>query len=100
MGSTVMGSGERPKVYEIRIEGHLDDHWSGRLGGMRITREADGTTTLAGPVTDQAHLYGVLGGLRDIGATLLSLTTRAGDDVPAGEVLWPVLPDGHGENVR
>jgi hypothetical protein len=60
-------------AYDIRVEGHLDDHWSDRLGGLAVTRNADGTTTLTGRLADQAQLYGVLSGLRDIGATLLSL---------------------------
>jgi hypothetical protein len=62
-----------PTAYDIRVEGHLDDHWSDRLGGLALTRNADGTTTLTGRLADQAQLYGVLSGLRDIGATLLSL---------------------------
>ncbi len=62
-----------PATYAIRVAGHLDDHWSTRFGGLTITRNGDGTTTLAGPVADQAHLHGVLAGLRDIGATLLDL---------------------------
>lgn len=71
-------------TYEIRVEGHLDDHWSGRLGGLAITRSPDGTTMLTGRLADQAQLYGVLSGLRDIGAALLGLrvltTTREGED--------------------
>jgi hypothetical protein len=62
-----------PTSYEIRVGGHLDDHWSSVLGGLTVTRCGDGTTTLTGPVTDQAQLHGVLNVLRDIGATLLSL---------------------------
>ncbi|KRF01533.1 hypothetical protein ASG88_08735 [Nocardioides sp. Soil777] len=68
-------------TYAIRVAGHLDDHWSGRLGGLAITRRADGTTVLTGCLVDQAQLYGVLSGLRDIGATLISL--EVGDEVPA-----------------
>ena len=67
--------------YEIRVQGHLDDHWSGRLGGLDISRRADGTTVLTGCLVDQAQLYGVLSGLRDIGATLISV--EVGDEVPA-----------------
>jgi hypothetical protein len=67
-----------PAAYEIRVAGHLDDHWSDRLGGLAVTRHADGTTTLAGCLADQAQLYGVLSGLRDIGATLLALEVDAG----------------------
>lgn len=73
-----------PAAYEIRVEGHLDDHWSERLGGLAVVRGADGTTTLTGCLADQAQLYGVLAGLRDIGATLLGVRVltraREGED--------------------
>ncbi|MBZ2195492.1 hypothetical protein [Occultella gossypii] len=62
-----------PSTYRLRVEGHLDDHWSGLLGNLAITRHGDGTSTLTGPVADQAHLHAVLASLRDIGATILSL---------------------------
>lgn len=62
-----------PACYIVRVNGHLDAHWSARLGGLTITREADGTSTLSGPIRDQAQLHGVLAGLRDIGATLVEL---------------------------
>ena len=29
---------EAPASYRIRVQGHLDDSWSDRLGGMVITR--------------------------------------------------------------
>lgn len=62
-------------AYEIRVAGHLDDHWSAMLGDLTLTRRDDGSTTLTGPVADQAQLHGVLARLRDLGATLLSLRT-------------------------
>ncbi|MCY4726840.1 hypothetical protein NYO98_11180 [Nocardioides sp. STR2] len=65
-------------AYAIRVEGHLDDHWSDRLGGLAVTRHDDGTTTLSGRLADQSQLYGVLSGLRDLGATLLSLEVSPG----------------------
>ena len=64
-----------PVTYAIRVSGHLDDHWSASLTGLSISRTVDGTTTISGPVADQAQLYGVLAVLRDIGATLLDLHT-------------------------
>ena len=69
-----------PTTYDIRVEGHLDDHWAEWLGGLALTRNADGTTTLTGRLADQAQLYGVLAGLRDIGAALLSVES----DGPTG----------------
>jgi GTPase len=73
-----------PRTYAIRVDGHLDDHWSTWFGGLTITRNSDGTTTLAGPVADQAQLHGVLAGLRDIGAILLSFrdTELTGETEP------------------
>jgi RimJ/RimL family protein N-acetyltransferase len=62
-------------TYAIRVGGHLDDHWSGRLADLSITRSDDGTTCLAGQVADQAQLHGVLAALRDIGATILDIRT-------------------------
>ena len=60
-------------TYEFRVQGHLDDHWSAWLGELTITRHHDGTSTLTGPVADQAQLHSLLARLRDIGATLLSV---------------------------
>jgi len=69
-------------AYEVTVAGHLDDHWSQRLAGLRVVRGGDGTTVLAGPLADQAQLHGVLSGLRDIGAVLLSVRT-VGAEGPA-----------------
>ena len=38
-----------------------------------MTHEDDGTTTLAGPVADQAQLHGLLAKIRDLGVTLVSV---------------------------
>ena len=63
-------------TYELRVGGHLDDHWSAWLGDLRLVRRDDGTTVLTGPVTDQAQLHGVLAAVRDLGVPLLSLQAR------------------------
>jgi RimJ/RimL family protein N-acetyltransferase len=63
-------------TYAIRVEGHLDDHWSAWLGGLDMTRGDDGATTVIVEVADQAQLHGVLAGLRDIGAVISELHTR------------------------
>jgi hypothetical protein len=64
-----------PAQYELRIDGHLDEHWSAWFGGLILIREDDGTTTLRGAVTDQAELHGLLTKLRDLGMTLISLAS-------------------------
>ena len=65
---------QAPLRYELRIEGHLDQHWSSWFDGFAITLSDDGTTTLRGVVTDQAELHGLLTKVRDLGVTLFSLT--------------------------
>jgi len=67
-------------VYSLRVAGHLDDHWFEQLCGLPVTRHSDGTSTLSGPVADQAQLHGVLAALRDIGATLLDVRAVAAAD--------------------
>jgi hypothetical protein len=60
-------------TYTIRVQGHLDDHWSARLAELALIRNEDGTTTLTGVLADQAQLHGVLARLRDINAVLLDV---------------------------
>jgi RimJ/RimL family protein N-acetyltransferase len=64
-----------PTTYAIRVDGHLDDHWSAWLGELDMTRDDDGTTTVTVSIADQAQLHGVLAGLRDIGAVITELRT-------------------------
>lgn len=62
---------DQPKIYHIRIKGHLDDEWSDWFEGLTLTREEDGITLLSGPVVDGAALYGLLKKVRDLGVPLL-----------------------------
>ena len=62
-----------PGRYEIRLKGHLDARWADRFEGLSFTHASDGTTILAGPVVDQAALYGLLRHVRDLGLPLLSV---------------------------
>ena len=43
-------------VYCLRVRGHLSTAWIDWFDGLTITAEADGTTTLIGPVADQPAL--------------------------------------------
>jgi hypothetical protein len=70
-----------PTGYVLRVGGHLDPHWSARLGGLTLTHADDGTTTLTGAVADQAELHGILNRIRDLGVTLISVTPL--DPTPA-----------------
>jgi len=53
--------------YELRVRGHLDHRWSEWFGDVTLTHESDGTTTLCGPVVDQAALHSLLIKVRDLG---------------------------------
>jgi hypothetical protein len=60
-------------IYQIRLKGHLDHHWSDWLNNLTLTHHEDGTTMLSGPIPDQAALYGLLIKMRDMDLTLLSV---------------------------
>ncbi len=60
-------------IYQIRLKGHLDHHWSGWLNDLTLTHHKDGITMLVGPIPDQAALYGLLIKMRDLGVSLISI---------------------------
>lgn len=60
-------------MYEIRLQGQLDQQWSDWFEGFTLYNESDGTTTLTGPATDQAALHGLLRRVWDLGATVISV---------------------------
>ena len=63
----------QPKIYQIRIKGHLSPEWTDWFEGLTITLEPDGETLLTGPVVDQTALHGLLRKVRDLGMPLLSV---------------------------
>jgi hypothetical protein len=66
-------SAEPPAHYEIRVNGVLDSWWSDWFEGLRISSDEGGQTIIAGPLVDQAALYGLLTKVRDLGLPLLSV---------------------------
>jgi RimJ/RimL family protein N-acetyltransferase len=89
-----MTTATAPTTYELRVAGHLDDHWSAILGDLALSRCDDGTTTLSGQVVDQAQLHGILTRVRDLGAPLLGLRTvddDGGADAASGQAARPAL---------
>jgi len=60
-------------IYQIRINGHLDDQWSDWFENATITLEENGDTLLTLPVVDQTALHGLLKKVRDLGMPLLSV---------------------------
>jgi hypothetical protein len=71
--------------YTLRFDGLLDERWGHWFDSMRLTHNADGTTTLRGRVSDQAALYGLLARARDLGLTLLALERDASETTTAEE---------------
>ena len=68
---------ETSALYEIRVQGSLDSHWSDRLSDAEIRVECtpDGVpvTVITSQFVDQAALAGALGLLYDLGFPLLSV---------------------------
>jgi hypothetical protein len=63
-----------PATYRIKVQGYLDDSWSDRLAGMRITTSSQGDlATLVGRLRDQAELSGVLNALYELHLPILSV---------------------------
>jgi len=56
----------------IRVQGHLDDHWSEWLDGLAFAHTEQDETVITGIVKDQAALYGLIAKLRDLGVNLLA----------------------------
>jgi len=80
------------KVYQIRVQGELDNRRLDWFEGMTmgLERESGDTliTTLTGPVADQARLRGILTKLWDLNLKLISVTC---DEYIGDENRGPIL---------
>ena len=63
-----------PEIYEIRVEGHLQDRWAEWFECMQLAREDDGTTTIYGQLPDQSALHGILRRISNMNLKLISVT--------------------------
>ena len=61
-------------IYEIRVQGRLDQRWSMWFDGLTISYEGDDITVLHGVVADEAALHGILIKVRDLALPLLAVS--------------------------
>ncbi len=64
-----------PEYYEIKVRGHLDQHWSDWFAGLKLTYLEGNVSALSGTLPDQAALHGLLERIRDLNLTLISVTS-------------------------
>jgi hypothetical protein len=68
---------DQTAIYQIKVQGRLDERWAQWFDGMSIAFEQaeDGSTltVLTGSVVDQAALYGLINRMRDLGLPLISV---------------------------
>jgi hypothetical protein len=76
------------RIYRLVVEGELDDEMDG-LEAFTLTAAA-GTTTLTGPVRDQAELHGIVQRLTSLDVRLLEITAIDEAGRPVG-IAEPIL---------
>jgi hypothetical protein len=100
---------ERPPSYRIEVLGHLPAGLAAEFADFTI--QPGPHTTLSGPVTDPAALYGLIARLESLGLTLLSVHPHEADSDPNGSlgpspqtrtsrVRGPASPIAHSSNVE
>jgi hypothetical protein len=82
------GRWQEAGCYELRLKGHLETRWAAWFDGLSLTHESDGTTTIRGPIVDQAALHGVLQRVRDLGLPLVSVA-HVDPEQPAAPIIEP-----------
>ncbi len=94
---------DEPAHYEIRVAEQLDGRWAKWFGDLEIVHASDcEETILRGEMADQPALFGVLGKIRDLGLTLISVQRlpkppRFGNPKGAPETLGVSQPDFEGD---
>lgn len=72
---------DQPTIYEIRIRERLGEQWQAWFDeGMTIEHTATGETLITAEIIDQAHLFGLLKKVRNLGLTLISVTRTNSED--------------------
>lgn len=66
-----------PNSYRITLKEWLPLHWAAWFEDMALSHSTEGGTLLEGALPDQAALYGLIGKVRDLGLTLISIEALA-----------------------
>ena len=66
-----------PTRYRLVVEGELGPRYAAAFEGMDLDCR-EGTTTIVGPVEDQAQLQGLLERVSALGLKLVSVTPESG----------------------
>ncbi|MBL8079924.1 MAG: hypothetical protein JNM55_18290 [Anaerolineales bacterium] len=67
-----MNPSTKSVIYQIRIEGHLDERW---FEGLDVNPLPEGETLISGEM-DQSALHGILNRIRDLGLELISVQRK------------------------
>jgi len=77
-GKTSQSTSAQERVFEIHVNGHLDESWSDWLEGMEVKLLDGGEMILYGRIADQAALMGILNKLYRLNLALLSVLSQPG----------------------
>ena len=80
MPDSAAGTISGPGCYRIRIKGRLSDRFADAFRGMTLVPSSN-ETVLVGTIEDQAHLFGVLDRIRDLGLDLVSVEPEGERDL-------------------
>ena len=67
---------DEPASYEIIVAEQIDERWVQWFGDLEIKHTQNGETVFRGVMADQPALFGVLGKIRDLGLTLISVQRK------------------------
>jgi hypothetical protein len=78
-------------IYEIRVKGRLDAHWTAWFEGLTLAYDGD-TTVLRGSLVDEAALHGVLSKFAGLNLRLLSVNTVETEATASATLVTPATP--------
>ena len=77
-------------VYQIKVQGELDQSWSDWFSGVKVVTESRGggapITILTGVMADQSALRGIISKIWDLNLTLVSVARLGADSERAGGI--------------